>query len=172
MTARLLLLLALASAGCPGGTSHEDAGAPDAPLLPDCPDPGSLYGFDQTGTLVPLTPLAPLAVVIGFQGFQMARVVLHTAAPLVTDLASGWFAEVDGLARIEGQQREVASHPIPGGYASDEFLLLINDVPLAELVGRQAVIGLRAYTADCILRPQLQVTLVAGPPLGADAGVE
>lgn len=168
MTARALLLsLSLLGCGGGGGGAGRPADAappPDGPVLvlPDCPEPGHLSGYGAGDALVPLEPRSPLAIVIGFQGFQMARVSLRTLSPLRAGRAVETRVEVAGMPAVSGHNAEIASHAVAGGYQSDEVDLFFNDVPLSELVGLEARIDVRAATEDCRSVASLQVTLEDG----------
>ncbi len=160
----LLCLLALACGGA-AGPARDAAAPPDGPplTLPACPEPAAAYTYAAGDALVPLAPGAELAIVIGFQGFQMSRVSLRTASPLLPGRAIETHVAVEGYAPLSNRAAEVTSQPVPGGHhQSGEIDLFFNDVPLAELAGKKAQIGLRAATETCFARAEFEVLLVDG----------
>jgi hypothetical protein len=175
MTPRAWLCGCLCALACGGAPSSPiDGGAPvDGPAqLPTCPEPAELYTYTASDELVPLGPLAPLGIVIGFQGFQMARVSLRTPDPLRPEVPIISTVEVDGYPPINDRTPEIGSRPVPGGGSqSDEIDLFFNDAPLASLVGRQVRIQIRASTERCVSLSDQRATLADGVGASArDAG--
>ncbi len=165
---RVLAILCSFALACGGAASpaRDAAPPPDGPplTLPACPEPAALYTYGAGDALVPLEPGGPLAIVIGFQGFQMSRVSLRTSAPLLAGRALETHVAVEGYAPLSNRASEVGSQPVPGGlgHQSGEIFLFFNDVPLAELAGKRAQIGLRAATETCFARAELEALLVDG----------
>ena len=129
-------------------------------------EPGCLFTAYATGQNAEMT--------LGFQGFRF----VESAARLTGTTAPS--AKFTFELAIEGQSPSAQPAGTielragdDGALYAHELLLFLNDVPLAELVGRRADITLGATIGPCHATHAVTVTLVDEDPSiqGADAGL-
>lgn len=158
-------VLVVALLGCPQPPPAPDGG-PCTLAIAWGREPGCVFSPYADGQKAEMT--------LGFQGFRFIESAVRLTG------ASEPAAKLTFELAIEGQ----ASSVQPGGtldlqpgadgalYAH-EVLVFLNDVPLAELIGRRADVTLSATVDTCRAKHQVSLTLVDDDPgiQGADAGV-
>lgn len=111
---------------------------------------------------------------LGFQGFRFIESAVRLtgasepAATLVFELAiEGQSSAVQPAGTLDLQPGA------DGALYAHEVLVFLNDVPLAELVGKRADVTVAATVGTCRAVQQVSLTLVDEDPSiqGADAGV-
>lgn len=166
-----LVAAALGGADCGPGPSAADAGPPDAgPPPPPCADPGVVYGIGRDQQPFELGPGASLPLFRGFQGFIFARVGLRTPMPLPDQVTLVADLSVPDKAELSNAFSSVPVHPRAGGSETGDINFVVNDVPLAQLVGQAASLRVAASTGSCLAVAEVQVVLVSGGSVGADGG--
>jgi hypothetical protein len=146
---------------------------------PPIPDAGPCtlevqWGREPNCVFTPFADAQNAEMTLGFQGFRFVESAVRVtgarepSAKLAFDLA------------IEGQSPAVQPagtldlQPGPdGALYAHQVLLFLNDVPLAELIGKRADVMLAATVAGCRATDRVNVTLVDEDPSiqGADAGL-
>lgn len=137
-TRSLVLLLATACS----------APAPAADAGPDC-TVALAWGHRVGGEFVPFEDGDEAEITLGFQGFRYiwsaARVSDTSASGAVFD----FHVEVSGHAPYSQMGVGVPMTAGPQGRYADQLLVFFNDIPLPEMVGRDATIVTRVTADGC-----------------------
>ena len=166
-------LALLVASGCHrGGSTPDDGGAGDHPALPTCTTGATIYVLTLEGARELLTDGGQLGIILGFQGFQFARVGVVTGdeLPPLTTVESSVL--VPGKVNKLVRSTNVVTKAGAGGWTTDVVNLFFNDVPLADLIGKDGTLVLRATGTSCIAAAEVHVVLVAGGFQGADGGTD
>lgn len=164
-----IVFIALATLGSACG--------PPKPPLPDA-GPCALeasWGREPGCSFQPFADGQKAEITLGFQGFRF----IESAARL-TGTSEPMGKLVFGLT-IEGQPTSVQSSQTvelrqgpDGALYAHQVLVFLNDIPLAELIGRRAEVTLGATAGACRAQHKVSVTLVDDDLSiqGADAGFQ
>ncbi|MCB9598454.1 MAG: hypothetical protein H6719_37415 [Sandaracinaceae bacterium] len=150
MTRPTLALLALALTGCPEGTD---------------PDGGSCTVEVAVGELegrsfVELADGDPVEMLLGFQGFRMLRFAVRSRGPAVDEIEVGSFLTiVESGVELDQRSRERDLAPLPDGVLLQEYLLFVNDIPPAQIVGYDADLEMTVHAAGCVGGARVQVAV-------------
>jgi len=134
------LLGSLLLVGCPG-EQPTDAGACDVEV-----DVGSTRG----GTFVELSDGDPVELLLGFQGFRMLRFAVRARGVSVDEIEVGSFLAVESGVELDQRTRERVASEGDGEILLEEYLLFVNDVPPAQIVGYRADLDLTVRSAGCV----------------------
>jgi hypothetical protein len=146
----LFLVIALAAVtGCSGG----DAG-PDAACSFD------LEWGPEAETFVPFANGDTAEITLGFQGFRYVRSVARLEGSTADMVRTQFQIDVEGHDAYSQPGAEVPTRPGNGAQYQDELLVFFNDIPLPELVGREARIVAQSSAAGCSADYDVTVTLV------------
>lgn len=165
-------LAACLLAGCGDDPSPADAviSHDTGPALPDCAQPGTLYGIGLAEMPIDVTQGTELPITLGFQQFIFVRVGLRAPVPLPGVVHLKIHITLDGT-NLAANFSTVKSHPLAGGGAeTTDVPLFFNDTTQAELVGRTAHLQISASTGTCTMRAAADVLLTVGDLMAADAG--
>lgn len=167
-----LLALPLAGADCGPSPDRPDGGGVDAGPLPRCSEAASLFGIGLDNQPMPLAPGAELPIVHGFQGFEFVRVGLVSPVPLPEQVdLFGSFVVPDVATLVNSFPAVPATPTAEGSTQTKDIDIILNDVPMAELIGHTATITLATSTGSCTLSGAASVDLVPGGHMSADGGV-
>lgn len=161
-----LVLLSLLLAACePTEPPEEPAPEPEPepePVLPACDEPGSLYGLDAARQPFELVPGAEVPVILGFQGFLFLEVGLRSTQKLPGSMDVITRVQVESGVDLTATNPGILAAQDGAGWKSDPVLVFFNDVPLVDLHGRRATLGVGTATPTCVLSASAEVLLVDG----------
>ena len=110
---------------------------------------------------------------LGFQGFRYVESGVRVTGVPDGQARLTFDLDIEGQALLVQPAGTVPLRPgADGALYAHGVLVFLNDIPLAELVGRRAQVTLVATVGDCRAQDQVQVTLVdeIGGVQGLDAG--
>jgi hypothetical protein len=132
------------------------------------------WGREPNCVFAPFVNAQKAEMTLGFQGFRFVESAVRLTG------ASEPSAKLTFELAIEGQSSAVQPAGTldlragnDGALYAHEVLLFLNDVPLAELIGKHADITLGATVGSCHATHQVSIVLVDEDPSiqGADAGL-
>lgn len=88
-------------------------------------------------------------ITLGFQGFRYIQSVLRLEGVTATSAKHSARIVVEGQEPYVLTDTPVKVHEEGGALVTDEVLVFFNDLPIAELVGKQAEITLTAKAGGC-----------------------
>ncbi len=154
MIARLLAFaLTAALTGCPSPSSQPDAD-------PDC-EFELEWGRLEQGTFAPFMSGESAEITLGFQGFRYISSILQVSRSTADSISIQFQIDVDGHDSYVQAPDSVAVSSGPGNarYA-ENILVFFNDIPMPELLGRDALVIAQGVADGCTGRYQTTVTLV------------
>lgn len=154
---RALLLAALGMLGC-----SEDSAAPPTDAGPVCTGTLELsWGQRKNGGYVAFQDGDSGEITLGFQGFRYIDSTMRLAGVSATSAVFGFRIEIDGHPPYNqsADSAEVTSGP-DGALYADDVLVFFNDLPIAEVIGRNATITAQAKAAGCSASAKARVKLV------------
>ncbi len=93
----------------------------------------------------------PVELLLGFQGFRMLRLAVRTHGGPADQLEVGASLTVpDSGAELDQRTRERVLAPTADGVLLEEYLLFVNDIPPAQIVGYEAELDLTVRAAGCL----------------------
>ncbi|MFO0568518.1 MAG: hypothetical protein U0263_22845 [Polyangiaceae bacterium] len=154
---RLLFLIALA--GCLACSNDDPAQSQPADAGPSCTFTLTWGHRDSGGAFVPFTDGDDAEITLGFQGFRYIQSVLRLENVQATSASHSARIVVEGQDPYSLSDTPVKVHDEGGALYSDEVLVFFNDLPIADIVGKNAQITLTAKAAKCVGTTKTQVTL-------------
>lgn len=152
-TTLFILMTVLLSSACPG-----DPVAPDAtPCAMDVE-----WGPTRTTAFQPFSDGERAQLTLGFQGFQYVSSTVRMATENTSERG-----KVKFQISVEGQEIyttnqfiEVLAEEGDGWRYADNILVYFNDIPLSELIGKEATISAQASVENCQESYTASVTIV------------
>jgi hypothetical protein len=117
------------------------------------------WGYRDSGDFIAFDDGDKAEITLGFQGFRyiISTVRVRTTAALAT---LSFRIDVDGHdAYSQASVEELADGP-DGQRHADELLVFFNDIPLPEIIGRNALISLHGEADGCEGNHAAEVMLV------------
>lgn len=150
MTRCAAIVLALTLAGCPG-PAEPDAGACTVDVE---------VGVMEGDAFVALAEGDPVELLLGFQGFRMLRLAVRTHGRPADELEIGAsLAVADTGVELDQRTRERGLAPTADGVLLEEYLLFVNDIPPAQIVGYEAELDLTVRGAGCLGGASARITI-------------
>lgn len=145
---RLLLVFAFA---CLSGCSNQDPGESQKPDAgPSCTYTLSWGQRAPGGAFQPFGDGDDAEITLGFQGFRYIQSTLRLEDVQATSATHSARIVVEGQDPYTLSDTPVKVKDEGGVLYSDEVLVFFNDLPIADIVGKNAEITLTATAAGCL----------------------
>ena len=110
---------------------------------------GELVALTVDGTERVMTSGAKLPVVLGFQGFTFVRLALRSPELLPATVKVRVLAVLPGLVEVSTPLSTVKTQGSGAGWMTRDVAIILNDMPLADLAGKPAEVGISVDTKTC-----------------------
>ncbi len=137
---RVLCLCVLMTAGCPTPPPPPDGGGCTFALE---------WGKLDAGSFAPFADADPAEITVGFQGFRFIESVVEISGVAAATTLFNFQIAVEGHpAYVQAASTSTLVRQ-PSGALRADVLVFFNDIPMAELIGRNAQIRATASAAGC-----------------------
>ncbi len=136
----LVVVGALLLGGCPG-PAEPDAGSCELEVA---------VGAMEGGAFVPLEDGDPVELLLGFQGFRMMRFAVRARGRAASELEVGAVLALESGVDLDQRTRERDLVVDADAVLLEEYLLFINDIPPAQIVGYEGDLDLTVRAAGCL----------------------
>lgn len=149
-------LAAIGALGCSeDAESKPDAGVPCVGTLEVA------WGPKRSGSFVPFKNGDSGEITLGFQGFRYIDSTMRVSGVDATTAVFGFRIEVEGHAPYNQSADTVElSAGADGALYADDVLVFFNDLPIAEVIGRNTLVTAQAKAAGCSASTAATVKLV------------
>lgn len=166
-TSLVLVLVLAVCANCTDPPSPPDAS-------PICTGTLATQWGQRVGAdFVPFHDGDDAPITFGFQGFRFVAGPARLSGVSATAATFLFQVTLDGQPPVTQNVGRFDLHPGPdGALYADGLQLFFNDLPVAQVLGRNATVVLLAQAAGCTAQSTVTVKLVRGGCQSADGGTE